>query len=203
MAQVFLQNWQQLSAFHGCFILARRNQRAGNLWRFSHASNTQAFPIDQYQDAHLLAAKMQAVAVKSTFQHLGPSHARLWPIIYASKVLYLLLNFFIFHDKISFNKNYSKFNILMSFNCSEMKDNLIWIILIKAVVCFSKKCKKPERFPQHLEMGSVCNPQAACDWQRLFTHTLRFLVWNDHKICCDITSTLKVGQRMKSILIID
>ena len=37
---------------------------------------------------------------------------------YASKVLHLLPTFFIFHDKISFNKNYSKFNILMSFNCS-------------------------------------------------------------------------------------
>ena len=62
---------------------------------------------------------------------------------YASKVLYLLPNFFIFHNKISFNKNYSKFNILMSFNFSLMKDNLIWIILIKAVTCFSKKCKNP------------------------------------------------------------
>ena len=44
-----------------------------------------------------------------------------------------------------------------------MKDDLIWNIFIKAVVCFSKKVQKPERFPQRLEMGSVCNLQAACD----------------------------------------
>ena len=37
-----------------------------------------------------------------------------------------------------------------------MKDNLILNILIKAVVCFSKKVQKPKRFPQRLEMVSVC-----------------------------------------------
>ena len=42
------------------------NVCAGYLWSFSHASNPQAFPIDRYQDAHLLAAKAQAVEVKST-----------------------------------------------------------------------------------------------------------------------------------------
>ena len=26
-----------------------------------------------------------------------------------------------------------------------------------------QKVQKPERFPQHLEMGSVCNSQAECD----------------------------------------
>ena len=35
---------------------------------------------------------------------------------YASKVLHLLPTFFIFHDKISFNKNYSKFlNLQLNF----------------------------------------------------------------------------------------
>ena len=34
-----------------------------------------------------------------------------------------------------------------------MKDNLILNIIIKAVVCFSKECKDPSIFPQHLITG--------------------------------------------------
>ena len=43
---------------------------AGNLWRFLDASETQALPIDQYHDAHPLAAQTQAVEVKSTWECL-------------------------------------------------------------------------------------------------------------------------------------
>ena len=73
----------------------------------------QALPIDQNQDAHLLAAKAEAVEVKSTREHLGSSCDWLWPII-DLKVMYLLPNFLIFYDKISFDKYYSKSNMLMS-----------------------------------------------------------------------------------------
>ena len=59
----------------------------------------------------------------------------------ASEVLFLLPTFFTFHDKLSFDKYYSKSNILKSFNCSLMEENLIKNILIKAVVCFGKNCK--------------------------------------------------------------
>ena len=44
-------------------------------WLMFHTSKTQALPIDRYQDAHMLAAKMQAVEVKSTQEHLGSLHA--------------------------------------------------------------------------------------------------------------------------------
>ena len=37
--------------------------------------------------------------------------------------------FLYFSQQISLNEYYSNFNILMSFNCSLMKDNLIWNIL--------------------------------------------------------------------------
>ena len=66
---------------HGHFILARRKLRASILWRFLDTNKTHVLPIDQYQDAYPLAAKTQAVEVKSTREHLGSSRAWLWPII--------------------------------------------------------------------------------------------------------------------------
>ena len=61
-----------------------------------------------------------------------------------------------------------------------MKDNLVWNIIIKAIICLSKKYKDLGIFPQFLVMGSVWKLQTASDHYGLFTHTLRLLVWNDH-----------------------
>ena len=47
----------------------------------------------------------------------------------------------------------------MSYYFSLMKD-----VIIKAVVCYSKTCKRPSVFPQHLVItGSVCKSQTASD----------------------------------------
>ena len=121
---------------------------------------------------------MQTVDIKSTREHLGSLRARLWPIIETSHVLYLLPNFFIFQDKIWFDKCYSKSNILMLQTCSLMKDNLIWNILIKAVVCFNKKCKNPG-ISLSFQKWVMCKTQPASDHLRLFTYKLSLLVWND------------------------
>ena len=40
-----------------------------------------------------------------------------------------------------------------------------------------REFQRPERFTQHLVLGTMWKPQAASDCQRLFTHTLHLLVW--------------------------
>ena len=64
-----------------CLTLARRKWGSLYFLTFSDISETQPLPIDRYQDAHTLAAKMQAVEVKLTRERLDSSCARLWPFI--------------------------------------------------------------------------------------------------------------------------
>ena len=47
-----------------------------------------------------------------------------------------------------------------------MKDNLIWNISIKAIVCFAlpQKVQKPKRSPRRLEMGSKYVQDASIIW---------------------------------------
>ena len=60
------------------------------------------------------------------------------------------------YDKIWFNRYYSKSNILLSCNCSLMKDNLVGNSIIKDVVCFSTLCIKVTVWNYHDCFGAFC-----------------------------------------------
>ena len=145
--------------------------------KFSHASNKQDFLIDRTIELsyHIsghskhksgcspLVVKMQPVEAKVKLLAWRPIMCK--TVTDLSSVVFTP-DFFIFHDRISFNKCFSEFNILMSldFSLNIMQDNLIWDITIKAVICFNKKVWKPKCFPLRLDMDTACNLQAVCDW---------------------------------------
>ena len=74
LKQVMDRTYNEIWSFH-------TSKKQVVLCLFCEVRKTQAILIDQYQDAHKLEAKTQAVGVKSTCEHLGSSHAWQWPII--------------------------------------------------------------------------------------------------------------------------
>ena len=59
-----------------------------------------------------------------------------------------------------------------------MKDNLKYIY--QNCRLLQQKVKKPECFPQHQEMGSMCKSQGVPDCWYVFIHTLHLLAQNAH-----------------------